>query len=246
MKRFLLCVALSTSAIAHAQVISQRSIEVAGNTGFIERQVKVPDFTGKEVVVTQILKPNADGSLTYIHRLQPRETQEFDRSFCTLQGATLKSEGETILGSETLAGVFCESHGDKSPKAGIRANGVWLQPIAPQEDGAESSNLGTDLAGQLVVLQAYAPKNFAVPVKQNYLYHGRAQAITNTAGMAVSQLQIGDGCRIGKQDWIGANTSANLDAEILCYANRGPAINTAMTTCLLGRCATDTGVVTIF
>ena len=102
----------------------------------------------------------------------------------------------------------------------------------------------SDLAGQLVVLQAYAPKNFAVSVKQNYLHHGRTQVITNTAGLAVSQLQIGDGCRTGKQDWLTANT--NLGMTLLCYANRGPSINTAMTTCLLGGCATDTGVVTVF
>lgn len=246
MKRFLLCVALSTSAIAHAQVISQRSIEVAGNTGFIERQVKVPDFTGKEVVVTQILKPNADGSLTYTHKLQPQETQEFDRSFCTQQGATPKSDGETILGSETLAGMICKWSGDSAPKAGIRANGVWLEPLAPLENEAESSGVWSDFSGQLIVLQVYAPKNFAVPVKQNYVYQGHTQVITNTAGQSTSQLLIGDGCRAISQDWVAANTNSTVAAAITCYANRGPAINTAMATCLLGRCATDTGVVTIF
>lgn len=246
MKRFLACLALTASAFTQAEVISQRSIEVAGDTGFIERQVKVPDFTGKEVIVTQILKPNADGSLTYIHGLQPRETQEFDRSFCTLQGGTLKSEGESILGSETLAGVFCKWSGDSSPKAGIRANGVWLEPLTPLEDGAESTSVWTDFAGQLIVLQAYAPKNFAVPVRQNYVYQGHTQIITNTAGQSASQLQIGDGCRAVSQDWAAANTNTVVGAAIACYANRGPSISTAMTTCLLGRCATDTGIVTIF
>jgi hypothetical protein len=84
MKRFIVCLAFTASTITQAEVINQRSIEVAGDASFIERQVKVPDFTGREVIVTQILKPLADGSLTYIHALQPRETQEFDRSFCTL------------------------------------------------------------------------------------------------------------------------------------------------------------------
>lgn len=131
MERFLVCMALAASTIAQAEVISQRAIEIAGDNGFIERRVKIPDFNGKEVIVTQIMKPNADGSFTYIHGLQPRETQEFDNSFCTLQGGTLKSDGETIWGSETLMGVYCESHGDNGPKAGIRANGVWLQPLTP-------------------------------------------------------------------------------------------------------------------
>ena len=246
MKRFIVCLAFTASTITQAEVINQRSIEVAGDASFIERQVKVPDFTGREVIVTQILKPLADGSLTYIHALQPRETQEFDRSFCTLQGGTLKSEGESILGSETLAGVFCEWSGDERPKVGIRANGVWLEPLGPLEDGAESSSVWPNLAGQLIVLHAYAPKNFAVPLKQNYVYQGRTQVITNTAGQTASQLQIGDGCRVVNQNWVAANTSTTVGAAINCYANRGPSINTAMTTCMLGRCAMDTGVVTVF
>jgi hypothetical protein len=97
-----------------------------------------------------------------------------------------------------------------------------------------------------LILQAYAPKNFAIPAKQNVFFSGRAQVITVTAGYITSRLQVGDGCATGHQDWVNAHSNRLVEFGLLCFATGNvPTINTSVTSCMLGRCVTDTGKVTV-
>ncbi|HEY9133597.1 MAG TPA: hypothetical protein VIM98_17740 [Dyella sp.] len=231
-KGFITGIALATGFAADAQILQQRAADIPGRHDLIERQVKVPDAKGRDTVVTQVLRPNSDGTFTYLHDLQPPQTKDFDRRLCSDLGGKAKLEGESIWGAETLAGIFCEWPNGQAPKAGIMANGLWLEPEGSREDQSRILRVDPDsFTGQLVILQAYAPKNFVVPSQVNYLYQGHAQIITNTAGVASSQLQIGNGCRAGKQDWIPANTNGQVGAAILCHAHGVTSINTSMTTC---------------
>ncbi|HEY9133059.1 MAG TPA: hypothetical protein VIM98_15005 [Dyella sp.] len=54
---FLLFIAMGS---AHAQILIQKNVTVGGDSGFIERTVQIPDASGNQVVIRQILRPRED------------------------------------------------------------------------------------------------------------------------------------------------------------------------------------------
>jgi hypothetical protein len=237
---FLLLIATGT---AHAQILNQRNVTIGGDSEFIERTVQIPDAAGNQVVVRQILRSRDDGSLTYIPSLQPEETRTYHRALCDATGGEPLT-GESTWTAETLMGFGCDVKEDKSSWPQAIQNGVWLQS---PDDGREPDQMQMQQGSRgALILEAYAPKNFAVSAGQNTLFSGRGQAVTDTAGYIGSRLQVGDGCATVSQDWIGAHTHRTVQLFILCFATgHVPTINTSMTSCLLGRCASDTGQVTV-
>jgi len=244
--KYLAILMLAVTGIAHAQVLSQRNITVNGDPDFIERVVQLPDASGAQVVVKQILRTQADGSLTYMPVIQPEETAAYYRAMCQAMGGSTPSKGESTWGPDTLTGFACDAKEGRLHAPQGMQNGVWLKSTDPLEEGAShQSQIEEDLFGSLI-LQAYAPKNFAIPANQNTFFSARTQVITDTAGYIASRLQVGDGCVTGHQDWVGAHSNRLVEFGLLCFATgRVPTINTAVTSCMLGHCVTDTGKVTV-
>lgn len=244
--KYLAILLLAATGIAHAQVLSQRNITVNGDPEFIERVVQLPDASGAQVVIKQILRAQADGSVTYMPALQHEETASYYRAMCEAMGGSTPSKGESTWGPDTLTGFACDAKEDRLHAPQGMQNGVWLNSTDSQEEGdSHQSQIEADLFGSLI-LQAYAPKNFATPANQNVFFSGRAQVITDTAGYITSRMQIGDGCVTGHQDWVSANSNRLVEFGLLCFATGNvPTINTTVTSCMLGRCSTDSGKVTV-
>jgi hypothetical protein len=244
--KYLAILMLAVTGVAHSQVLSQRNITVNGDPDFIERVVQLPDASGAQVVVRQILRPQEDGSLTYISVLQPEETRAYHRAMCQAMGGGVPSTGESTWGRDTLAGFGCLSSEDRLHAPQGMQNGVWLQSLdVPEEHKFDESQAEAGLIGSLI-LEAYAPKNFAIRAGQNSLFSGRTRIITDTAGYVASRMQIGDGCVANNQDWVAAHSNIFAEVSLLCFAmGNVPTINTAVTSCMLGRCVTDTGKVTV-
>jgi hypothetical protein len=244
--KYLALLMLVTAGAAHAQILSQRDITVSGDQGFIERTVQIPDASGAQVAVKQILRLQVDGSLTYMPLLQHEETRSYYRAMCEAMGGSTPSKGESTWGPNTLTGFACDATEDRLHAPQGMQDGVWLKSLdLPGEGASRLPQIRADSFGSLI-LQAYAPKNFAIRANQNTFFSGRAQVITDTAGYIASRLQIGDGCVTGHQDWVNANSNRLIEIGLLCFATGNvPTINTAVTSCMLGRCATDTGKVTV-
>ena len=90
--KYLTTLMLAATSFAHAQVLSQRNITVNGDSEFIERVVQLPDASGAQVVVKQILRAQTDGSLTYMSVLQHEETASYCRAMCEAMGARPQRE----------------------------------------------------------------------------------------------------------------------------------------------------------
>ena len=253
MKSIAVTLLLVAPTLISAQVVSQKAITSPQGEPLVERMVFLPDPQGKQVLVKQVLKPNEDGSFTYIPALQSSETLKFDQDFCARVGGVASFTSQGVLGKDTLFGVSCLSPATVPPKVRVMTNGVWQERSKEESDKEKRNDSTSSLApsggiaplANLIILQAYAPKNFAVPARQNVLYQGYTQYLTNVAGYLASRLQIGNGCYISQQDWMKANSNGTAMLWIVCYANGITTIDTSMTTCLQGVCSIDRGKVTV-
>ena len=107
---------LVMTGVAHAQILSQRNITVDGDPGFMERTVRIPDASGTQVIVKQVLRPQEDGSLIYLFALQPEETRAHHRAMCKSMGRGNPSAGISVWsGPDMLAGFTCNTTEDWLP-----------------------------------------------------------------------------------------------------------------------------------
>ena len=144
--KYLIFLMLVATGVAHAQILSQRNIAVDGDPGFIERTVQIPDASGLQVIVKQILRPQEDGSLSYIFALQPEETRAYHRAMCESMGSGSPSTGEsTWWGPDALAGFACLSEEEKLSAPQGTHDGTWLKSqVSPEEDKPSQSQAETD------------------------------------------------------------------------------------------------------
>jgi len=129
--KYLAILMLAVSGVVHAQVLSQRNITVNGDPGFVERVVQLPDASGAQVVVKQILRVHVDGSLTYLPVLQYEETASYYRGMCEAMGGSTPSKGESTWGPDTLTGYACDAKEDRLHAPQGMQNGVWLKSTDP-------------------------------------------------------------------------------------------------------------------
>jgi hypothetical protein len=161
MKSIVTCLLLAVPSLASAQVVSQKMVTSPQGEPLVERMVYLPDPQGRQVLVKQVLKPNEDGTFTYIPALQSSETLKFDQAFCRRVGGTASFTSQGVLGKDTLFGVSCISPATSPPKVGVMANGVW-QERTKEESDREKRNDSTSLApsaaisplANLIILQA--------------------------------------------------------------------------------------------
>jgi len=129
--KYLTTLMLAATSFAHAQVLSQRNITVNGDSEFIERVVQLPDASGAQVVVKQILRAQTDGSLTYMPVLQYEETASYYRAMCEATGDGTPSKGESTWGPYTLTGFACDAKEGRLHAPQGMQNGVWLNSTDP-------------------------------------------------------------------------------------------------------------------
>ena len=129
--KYLTTLMLAATSFAHAQVLSQRNITVNGDSEFIERVAQLPDASGAQVVVKQILRAQTDGSLTYMSVLQHEETASYCRAMCEAMGGT-PSKGESTWGPDTLTGFACDAKEGRLYAPQGMQNGVWLNSTDPR------------------------------------------------------------------------------------------------------------------
>ncbi|RUL79736.1 hypothetical protein [Dyella choica] len=257
MKSLMLGLLVIAPALASAQVVSQKTIRSPQGETLIERMVYLPDPDGKQTLVRQVLIPNQDGTFTYVPALQSADTLKFDQAFCQRVGGVASFASQRVLEKNTLFGASCMSSSSVTPKIGVMANGVWQERTKDESDqqepnrkpatGAGAIKQADDFhaPGNLIILKAYAPKNFVVPARQNVVYQGYTEYTTNVAGYLSSRMQIGNGCGISQQDWVNANSRGTSNFIIACYASSPGTIMTSTTSCLQGVCTADRGEVTV-
>lgn len=212
---FLIAAFLPATAIGASERLSI-DVVVANPDGSVsvDRTSSWPDFNGGIVDVTQRLKQDDFGRLSYRYEDQSRATQLYHQAYCESVEMTPSSGTMTLSGPST--GWSCYSD-DPAPPADPVNSIDWATATAP--------------SGR-------------VPVGQSIFPIGSGSWESSIGGMRRSTLSVDNGRCIAQEiDHYAGPFRGRTQFGVNCYFSQSKFANTMMETCIPKQCATNRGTI---
>lgn len=223
----LVMAAMPTLALANQSSYHDRQVASSDGRQWVERTVRLSDFSDGEVAVQVRLFKDGKGGFVYRYNDQTEATKLYHQAACEVTNSTAR-RGETVISGESaVVGWSCEGVSD------------------PAEDlNPATTDMAHPRAGYYVF--ALAPSGSA-PIGVNFNSVGTARFQSSLAGKATGALSLDNGrCTASASDEYTGPFTGAYTLQVVCIGVRRGAIPTATSACIPRICSTNHGSINVY